>query len=120
MTTTRLLPLIGGIALLTTASAFAQSDTKSVDTGASGAGGAAGANNTPAQQQPATQPRHHVMRQAMRSARTETSQDAAVDQLNNESYQAAQLGQSFNVPAAGTTTPSGSPAMHGGGASGKM
>jgi hypothetical protein len=114
MISTRLLPLLGGIALLAAAPAFAQSDTKPADTGA------AGATNTPAQQEPATHPMHHAMRQAMRSGRTDTSQDSAVDQLNNQSYQAAQQGQSFTAPTGDMGTQSGSPAMHGAGASGKM
>jgi len=39
-----------------------------------------------------------------RSARTDTSQDAAVDQLNDRSLQAAQQGKPFSVDNSGTPT----------------
>jgi hypothetical protein len=41
---------------------------------------------------------HHMMR----SSRTDSSQDSAVDHLNDQSYQAAEKGMSFTAPGAGT------------------
>jgi hypothetical protein len=73
-----------------------------------------------------TTPSHPKHRSAMaRSARghTDRSQDAAVDQLNDQSYQAAQQGQAFSAGGApsggpGAMPPSG--AMPPAGASGGM
>ena len=48
--------------------------------------------------------------------RTDTSQNAAVDQLNEQSYQAAQNGQAFSATdngSSGTMPPSGSGRMNG-------
>ena len=52
----------------------------------------------------------------MMHGRTDTSQDAAVDQLNDQSYRAAQQGQAFsasNTGAGGMTAPGGSSRMNG-------
>ncbi|WP_428486872.1 hypothetical protein [Rhodopila sp.] len=58
---------------------------------------------------------------SMRSARTDTSQDSAVDRLNERSYQAAQQGQPFDASStsggtSGSTMPHGT--MPSGGTSG--
>jgi hypothetical protein len=52
----------------------------------------------------------------MMHGRTDTSQDAAVDQLNDQSYRAAQQGQAFSASNTGTggmTAPGGSSRMNG-------
>jgi hypothetical protein len=50
-------------------------------------------------------------RHMMSSSRTDTSQNAAVDQLNDQSLRAARQGQAFNATGGG---------MQGGGSSGTM
>jgi hypothetical protein len=59
--------------------------------------------------------RHSDHRAAMAAmhGRSEASPDAAVDQLNEQSYQAARSGQAFNGTGSGTmTAPSGSRSMN--------
>ncbi len=102
MITTRLLPLLGGIAFLAAAPAFAQTQTKPADTGAPNTVNAPvehGSMSPP-------HPMYHSSRQAMRSGRADSSQDATVDQLNDQSYQAAQQGQAFNGASSDTASPS--------------
>jgi hypothetical protein len=54
----------------------------------------------------AAMPRHSMMH----ASKSDTSQDAAVDQLNNQSYQAAQKGEAFSgSPAVSGSTSMSSP-----------
>jgi hypothetical protein len=46
---------------------------------------------------------HAAMRGHAMHARTDTSQDSAVDQLNDQSFQAAQRGQSFSASDTGSS-----------------
>ncbi len=58
---------------------------------------------------------------AMHGGRSDTSQDAVVDQLNNQSYQAAQQGQAFSSAGSGgmmAPAGGGSPATDASGAGG--
>ena len=60
----------------------------------------------------------HKPMHTARNGRTDSSQDAAVDQLNDQSYQAAQQGRAFTVGAGGdngsaaATNSSGSSSMN--------
>ena len=120
MDSTRLLPLLGGIALLAAAPAFAQTETKPADMSAGGAVNAPMQHNSMQDGSMESHPAHHAMRHARRSEKTDSSQDSQVDQLNDRSYQAAQQGQAFSGASGdtpGQTSGSGTGATH---ATGKM
>lgn len=140
MINTRLLQSACTVAMLAASPVFAQSNTP---TGATGAGGAP---NTPtmheampggttatstaggdsaastAHSRHMSMPRHHSAGM-MHRGKGDTSQDAAVDQLNQQSYQAAQQGHSFSGTGStggATAAPSGAGMrdMNGGSTSG--
>ncbi|HVY17575.1 MAG TPA: hypothetical protein VHB27_20310 [Rhodopila sp.] len=130
MPTTKLSLVAGAALMLAAFPAFAQtstppstgsSGTGSSDTGGAGTGGA-GTGGTGTSAAPMTDqssgssmsqgagmgsksgPMHHWARKAhhpMHAGRSDTSQNAAVDQLNEQSYQAAQQGQNFAPGGAG-------------------
>jgi hypothetical protein len=129
MANTRLLQTICTVAMLAAAAAFAQTD---MPTGGTPAGGApnnpTGHQAMPNDGTPADKmgspngsmgsmgshmgrrSTHHRAEMGAMHGRSEASQDAAVDQLNERSYQAARSGQAFN----------GSDAMAAPGGSGRM
>jgi hypothetical protein len=143
MANTRLLQAVCTVAILAAVPAFAQTN---MPTGDIAAGGAANnptaheampnGNMAPADRMGsphgsmggmsshAGMDRHSEHRAAMTAmhGQSETSQNAAVDQLNERSYQAAHSGQAFNGTGSDmTTAPSGSRSMndmHGGSMSG--
>jgi hypothetical protein len=109
MLKTRLLQAVCTVAMLAAVPAFAQSNTPPADTGSAG---------PTADESHAT---HHSARAhrpgAMQSGKSTASQDAAVDRLNEQSYQAAQKGESFtgggsDQGSPGATNPSGSGSMN--------
>lgn len=125
MATTRLLQAACAAAILAAMPAFAQTNT---ETGSTGTGGMP-KNPTAHETMPNTMPGHKSMgshagmedHMTHRSAMTHTGselrrgagQSAAVDQLNEQSYQAARNGQGFNgTNATGTMAPSGSGSMN--------
>jgi hypothetical protein len=139
MAKARLLQAVCTVAMLAAAPAFAQTDTQPGTTGAGNAVNApaaddmstSGATGT-SQMSPASkmgsssgtamngQSTHRSAMMGhsdhMMHGRTDTSQDAAVDQLNDQSYRAAQQGQAFsasNTGAGGMTAPGGSSRMNG-------
>ncbi|MGD0104715.1 MAG: hypothetical protein ABSC06_11830 [Rhodopila sp.] len=65
---------------------------------------------------------HSTRRTAMNHARNDTSQDAAVNKLNDESYRASQNGQAFSVSRneSGPSAASGAPGTITPGASGTI
>jgi len=78
----------------------------------------AGAPNTPTTHEatPGAHAMHHsamVNHHAKHASQSATSQDAAVDRLNQQSYEAAQKGQAFGPTE--TTTPSSGSTTDGGG-----
>jgi hypothetical protein len=111
------------VAMFAASPVFAQNNAQTGD--------AAGAANTPASHDampsstapmstaPAgsEQPTHKMAMEkhhhggAMHSSKGDSSQDAMVDRLNEQSFQAAQQGQSFSGSGAGTAMPSGA-GMH--------
>ena len=105
MAKARLFQAVCVAAMLAAAPAIAQTDTQPADTGANNsvnapeapnAGSTGGSAPTPAGKMGTdTMPHHHRAVGAMH-AKTEVSQDAAVDHLNDQSYQAAQRGEAFN------------------------
>ena len=112
-----LLQAIGAVALLAAAPAFAQSNTQPADTGpgnsvvnptANEPGGMApsgmSGHNT----------RHSTMGNGMHATRTDTSQNEAVDQLNDQSLRAARQGQAFNGTAGYGSSGYGSPGQSNG------
>jgi hypothetical protein len=125
MRKTPLLQAICTVALLAAAPAFAQS-TPPAPTDNSGNAPGGGA---PTAQE--TQPKHPSgtmhRRSAKRSGRTDTSQNEAVDRLNDQSYQASQRGETFSgggadTGSAGTARPAAPSDMGNmpGGSSGSM
>jgi len=116
MANTRLLLTACTVALLGAAPAFAQTNTPTGDTGAGGAPNNPTAHETmpnragnmaPADRMGsmsdhdsrATMDSHMSHRSTMAhpmNGKSDTSQEAAVDQLNEQSYQAARSGQAFN------------------------
>ena len=119
MAKTRLLQAVCTVAMLAAVPALAQQP------GVGTTGSSAPAAQQPAptynssdmapanQGRAASSDRHATHRSATHSSRTDTSQNAAVDRLNDQSYQAAQQGQSFggvggSDTGSGTTTPTGS------------
>lgn len=115
MLKTRLLQAVCAVAMLAAVPAFAQSNTENqaappADTGNTGAPAAEGSHAT-----------HHSTRahrtSAMHSGKTDSSQNAAVDRLNEQSYQAAQKGEAFggggsDQGSSGMTKPGGSGDMN--------
>ena len=116
----RLLPLMGGIALLAAAPAFAQTETKPADMGAGGTVNAPGQHDSMQQGSMESHPMHHAMRHAMRSGKSDASQDSQVDQLNDQSYQAAQQGQAFTGAGNDSAAPANGSGTGGTHATGKM
>ncbi len=119
MAKARLLQAACAVAMLTASPVFAQTNTPSGDTGAGGGANTPTANEaTPDNTSPKTtshqsgMTRRHNM--AMRTSRNNTSQDAAVDRLNERSLQAAQQGQAFG----GSSSGGGSAASSGSGTPG--
>jgi hypothetical protein len=114
MTKATLLQAACAAALLAATPVFAQTDTKPADTGAGGAPNVPAAHATPPAT-PAAKPMSHMHHSAMEGHHAKSgasAQDAAVDRLNDESYQAAEKGESFSgagaaAPAAGATAPGG-------------
>ena len=116
MLKTRLLQAVCTVAMLAAVPAFAQSNTANQarrprTRGNMGAPAAEGSHAT-----------HHSARAhrtgAMHSGKTDSSQNAAVDRLNEQSYQAAQKGEAFggggsDQGSAGMTKPGGSGDMNG-------
>jgi len=115
-----LLSAVCTVALLAASPVFAQSSTQAGDTAAGAtAGGAAPSSTGPAGVE---KPMHnmdmgkmdmgkHHHAGMMHGSKGDRSQDAMVDRLNEQSYQAAQQGQSFSLPTSG----SGDAAMPAGG-----
>jgi hypothetical protein len=115
MAKSHLLSAVCTVALLAASPVFAQSSTQAGETAAGrAAGGAAPSSTGPAGVE---KPMHnmdmgkHQHPGMMHGSKGDRSQDAMVDRLNERSYQAAQQGQSFSLPAAG----SGDAAMPAGG-----
>lgn len=113
MAKTHLLQAVCTVALLAAAPAFAQTNTQMGTTGAgmgtTGAGGAPNsamshdmgpADSSGSGSHAAMMGKHHASMMhdsgAMHARNSDRSQDAAVDQLNDRSYQAAHQGQAFN------------------------
>jgi hypothetical protein len=131
MLKTRLLQAVCTVAMLAAVPAFAQSNTPPAGTGSTGPGGAdnkAGmmpADNT-GSGGPTADDSHATHRSArghrgaaMHTGKGAASQDSAVDQLNDQSYAAAQKGQAFtgggggsDQGSAGMTKPGGSGDMN--------
>jgi hypothetical protein len=121
MLKTRLLQAVCTVAMLAAVPAFAQSNTPGsvAPPGADNKAGMAPADNTGAGG-PTADDSHATHRSArghrsgaMHSGKSATSQDAAVDRLNEQSYQAAQKGEAFggggsDQGSSGMTKPSGS------------
>jgi hypothetical protein len=123
MATTRLLHAACTVAMLAAVPAFAQSSNTAGQTGSSampqtqsGQTSTQGANTygtmsqnnsmSPSNQDMDTSGhsgthRSAHSRQMMHSSRTDTSQNAAVDQLNDQSLRAARQGQAFNATGGG-------------------
>jgi hypothetical protein len=102
MANPRLLRAVCTIALLAAAPAFAQTNTP--------ASGTPDTNNAAAPAPTAGHTMHHsgMTHHRMHAAtKAPTSQDAAVDRLNEQSFQAAQQGQSFTGPSGAMTMPAG-------------
>jgi hypothetical protein len=104
MAKARLLQAVCAVALLAAAPAFAQQSTTQpaaqpnmapADNTGSGNGSSdsAGSQST----------HRAAMRGHPTNARTDTSQNAAVDQLNEQSFQAAQRGQAFSASDTGSS-----------------
>jgi hypothetical protein len=130
MAKARLLQAACTVALLAAAPAFAQQTlTPNTGAGTTPPAPAAQSNMAPADKMgspsdssaSASTTTHRSHSTGMMHGRTDGSQDAAVDQLNEQSYQAAQNGQAFSAStSSGTMAPGGSGGMRGmsGGTSG--
>ncbi len=159
MAKARLLQAVCAVALMAAAPAFAQTTTQPADTSTGGSVNApvkhdASAPNgatsqpkaAPAEKMGSTggsgssasmssQPSHHVAMSSRSSGsmhgRTDSSQNSTVDQLNDQSYQAAHSGQAYSVSGMGasgsamhdmsggsTGSPAGTASGSGGGAGG--
>ena len=110
MVRTRLLQAACAVALLAAAPAFAQTNTAPADTGVDNT------PNVPSAHDRSATPRMgsgggHSMHRMMHS-RSDTSQNSAVDQLNDQSYQAVQNGQPYTGMS--TTGGQGAGGMYGG------
>lgn len=111
MLKTRLLQAVCTVAMLAAVPAFAQSNTPP-------AGSGSGTGAPMAEESHST---HHSTKAhrsgTMHSAKSAASQDAAVDRLNEQSYQAAQKGEAFggggsDQGSSGMTKPGGSGDMN--------
>jgi hypothetical protein len=139
MAKARLLPAVCTVALLAAAPAFAQQTmTQPADTGAGNSVNApvahdqtpprpaAQSNMAPAERmdQPGggmgshTSPRYAMSGHSGMHAGNDSSQNAAIDQLNDQSYQAAQRGRSFSASGSMNDMSSGSPVSAASGAGG--
>jgi outer membrane scaffolding protein for murein synthesis (MipA/OmpV family) len=106
---TRLLQAVCTVAMLAAVPALAQQTAQSNDPNAPSASPTAtGASPsaTADQSSPMSHPMHHSRHRAAAMRGTGDSQNAAVDRLNDQSFQAAQQGQTF-----GGGADSGSPGM---------
>jgi hypothetical protein len=134
MAKARLLQAVCTVAILAAAPAFAQTDTRPAGTGSSvnsptddntpptsgtmtpaSKMGSSGESSSSAAMHSQSTHRSAMAGHGMMHTKSDTSQDAAVDELNNQSYQAAQRGQtlsSSNMRSGGMTAPSGSASMH--------
>ena len=92
-------------AMLAATPVLAQTDTKPADTTAGGAPNAPAAHTAPPAK--AMDHMHHSAMEGHHAKMGASSQDAAVDKLNDESYQAAQKGESFNATDTAATPPAG-------------
>ncbi len=97
------------VAMFAAVPAFAQTNTAPAATGADNkpaAPNAATPGDTTAQSATKTPAPSHKMAMAshhsMHSSKTDSSQDSAVDRLNDQSFQAAEKGTSFTAPGTGT------------------
>jgi hypothetical protein len=119
----RLLQSVCAVALMAAAPAFAQTSTQPADTGpnnsvnapamhsaAPPASGIAPAEHMGTHADSARSHAMHHMAMNHGRSRSDTSQNAAVDQLNDQSLQAAQRGQAFGMSdMTGTTGPTTMP-----------
>ena len=109
MTKARLLQAVCTVAMLAAAPAFAQTNTQPATTGADNSVNSptgTGSSMAPADRMGSsdssgmsTRSTHHATMghsSGMMRSRGDSSQNAAVDQLNEQSYQAAQRGEAFN------------------------
>jgi hypothetical protein len=124
MANTRLLRAICTVAMLAAAPAIAQTDTAPASTGAGNSVNAPAADDTSTGSGSSGAMTSHSHHSAMAGhsgkmmhGKSGASQDAAVNQLNDQSYQAAQRGQAFGTSNMGSggmtsggmnTMPSGS------------
>jgi hypothetical protein len=114
MANARLLQAVCTVAMLAAAPAIAQTDTAPASTGAGNSVNAPAADNTSTGASGAmSTPSHHSAMAGhsskMMHGKSDSSQDAAVNQLNDQSYQAAQRGQAFGASNMGSAgMPSGS------------
>jgi hypothetical protein len=111
MAKTHLLPAVCTVAMLAAVPALAQTPQTGMTGSASQGGADASAMHN-------GHPMHHSAMGHSTGAmhgRSDSSQDAAVDRLNEQSYQAAQQGQSFGADAGPgpMSTPGGSSGMNG-------
>jgi hypothetical protein len=119
MAKTRLLQTVCAVASLAAAPAFAQTSTQPATTGADNSvnapvahdqtspGPSAQSNMAPAEKMDGMggHSMHHsaMSGHSMMHGRNDSSQNSAVDQLNDKSYQAAQRGQSFSATDSGSS-----------------
>ncbi len=114
MENARLLQAICTVAVLAAAPAFAQTDTAPASTGAGNSVNAPAGDNTSTGSGTSGTMNTHSSHMAAHSSKmmhgkSDASQDAAVNQLNDQSYQAAQRGQAFGASNMGSAgMPSGS------------
>jgi hypothetical protein len=116
-----LLQAVCTVAILAAAPAFAQTDTRPESTGSGNTVNAPAADTGPmstskmgsSSGEMNSQSTHRsamVGHSGMMRGKSDASQDAAVDQLNDRSYRAAQQGQAFgsNTGSSGSMAPAGS------------
>jgi hypothetical protein len=116
MANARLLQAVCTVAMLAAAPAIAQTDTAPASTGAGNSVNAPAADNAStgngSSGTMSTHPHGSAMAghsTKMMHGKSSSSQDAAVNQLNDQSYQAAQRGQAFGASNMGSAgMPSGS------------
>jgi len=104
MANARLLQAVCTVAMLAAAPAIAQTDTAPASTGAGNSVNAPAADNSSTGNGSSGMMNTHSHHGAMAGhsgkmmhGKGDSSQDAAVNQLNDQSYQAAQRGQSFGT-----------------------
>lgn len=115
MANARLLQAVCTVAMLAAAPAIAQTDTAPASTGTGNSVNAPAADNMPTGSGSSGTMSTHSHHSAMAGhsskmhGKSDASQDAAVNQLNDQSYQAAQRGQAFGTSNMGSAgMPSGS------------